>query len=534
MIAPLYHSERGLWPFQAEHTAIAALRDRTLLNWDAGLGKSHAAMAMAALLLEDDLVDVVLLVCERNKMVDEEWPKELNKYTDIDWIPYEGTVAKRKKLRAGIAAGDHQLYLASYDIIKQDAVDQASWKNAKGNETKPQPGPLLDCLDGKRVFLVYDETTRIANRKSKNHKAHKLLVDILQEQPGFRILALTATPMEKDPQNFYNLGRIFSPQTTPSVEVFEEHYVSSYNIYGDPSRFKNLNESEIPDKDGNPVPPLKNIMGGITLRKRKTDRDVIDFFPKRRELPTTFVTLDPSQAHFYSMVAELTDGLSDWESRMMSGVLRQIAGHPASLLYSEGAIAKAIVETVTPEGLRRIPSSKTLKMVEWADTVVRDQGAQAVIFTFYAQSVLPLLAEALEGAGYSVTRNHGGMSQAARSAAQKSFRAGETQIFLTSDIGQRGVNLPEATYLLHYERPLTHAQFIQRSDRIHRIDSLAESVFIYSLVAGNTIEEGLYQMSLQRNDWHDKLTGDDECDDPNFITAEDRKQLLKIGRKLNS
>lgn len=490
-------------------------------------------MAMSALLLEDDLVDVVLLVCERNKMVEEEWPKELNKYTDIDWIPYEGTVKRRAKLREGMAAGEHQLYLASYDIIKQDAVDPKSWKNAAGNATEPQPGPLLDTLEGKRVFLIDDETTRIANRKSKNHKAHKLLVDVLEEGPGLRVLALTATPMEKDPQNYYNLARIYSPETTPTVEVFEEHYVAAYNIYREPSKFKNLNRSEVPDKEGNPVPPLKNIMAGITLRKRKTDQDVVDFFPKRRELPTTFVTMGEAQAHFYSTVAALSDGLSDWESRMMSGVLRQIAGHPASLLHSEGAIAKAIVDTVTPAGLLAIPSAKTTKMVEWADTVVGDQGAQAVIFTFYAQSVLPLLGDALEAAGYSVTRNHGGMSQQARGAAQKRFRAGETQIFLTSDIGQRGVNLPEATYLLHYERPLTHAQFIQRSDRIHRIDSLAESVFIYSLVCGNTIEEGLYKLGLARNDWHDKLTGDDECDDPNFITADDRKQLLKIGRKLS-
>ena len=44
---------------------------------------------------------------------------------------------------------------------------------------------------------------------------------------------------------------------------------------------------------------------------------------------------------------------------------------------------------------------------------------------------------------------------------------------------RKGINLPEATYLLHFERPWTHANCVQRSNRIHRIDSLTESVFIY-------------------------------------------------------
>ena len=505
---------------------MALLRERTLLNWDAGLGKSHAAMAMAAILLEDGVVDLVLLCCEKTKMVDDEWPKELNTYTDIDWIPYEGTVKKRAKLRA---TWDHQLYLVSYDIIKQDAA--IFEKGPGGGDKEPQPGPFIESIEGKRVLVIYDETTRISNRKSKNHKAHKLLIDCLRETPGFHLLVLTATPMEKDPQSYYNLAKIFTPETTPNVKTFEADYVSAYDVYQEPSRFKNLNMSETIRPDGTPVPPLKNMMAAITLRKRKTDKDVIDHFPKRRELPPTYVDMDLRQAHFYSTIASLTDDLNDFESRQFSTILRQVAGHPSSLLYSEGAISKAIVDTVSVEGIRSIPSAKTIKMIEWCDTVVRDQGAQVVIFTYWAQSVLPCLAEALREAKYSVTPHHGGMSQVARSEAKRQFKAGETQIFLTSDIGQKGINLPNATYLLHYERPTLHSQFIQRSDRIHRIDSLAESVFIYSMLVRNTIEEGLFKLGLRRNDWSDKLSGDDELADENFITAEDRKQLLKIGRR---
>ena len=105
-------------------------------------------------------------------------------------------------------------------------------------------------------------------------------------------------------------------------------------------------------------------------------------------------------------------------------------------------------------------------------------------------------------------------------------------VFLTSDAGSKGLNLPEATYLLHYERPLTHSNFIQRSDRIHRINSMHESVYIYSFVTLGTIEEGLLNLNLRRNDWSDTLLGDDEVDSDEFLSAQDRRDLLRVGREL--
>jgi SNF2 family DNA or RNA helicase len=169
-------------------------------------------------------------------------------------------------------------------------------------------------------------------------------------------------------------------------------------------------------------------------------------------------------------------------------------------------------------------------MVEWLRTVVDEQGEQAVVFTYFASTVLPLLTAAAEGTGWSYSVNHGGLSLPARSAAQRAFRSGETQIFFTSDAGAKGINLPEAAYLLHYERPPLHSLLVQRADRIHRIDSTKESVWMDSIVARDTIEEGLYNLNLRRNDWSDKLLGDDEAAEMEFISAADRRDLLRIGK----
>lgn len=517
----LFHSDRELFPFQAEHVERAHGHDSVLMNWDCGVGKSVGALALAAQKLDEGLVDHVLLVCEKSKTIQEEWPAEIERYTDIEWKPYAGTPAKRKKIREDLPP----MLLASFDIVKNDCA--ITRKTSRGNKAAPVVGPLTEALAGKRIFVIYDETSRLANRNSDTHRHHALLLDVLRQTPGTCVLALTATPMEKDPVSFYNLTRIMSPDSTCTVREFEQTYIAAYDTFGNPSRFRNLRPMDCPPG----VVSLRDRMGALVLRKRKSDPDVVEYFPLRREMPPTMVRMDDMQKMFYETVAGMTQGLSDWEARPYTTVLRQIAGNPEALLLSQGEISQSIVDVVTPDGIKAIGSAKTDRMLSWVDEVVREQGAQAVIFTFFGQSMLPLIQRNLEEAGYSVSINHGGLSDTAKNQNQRNFRDGQTEIFLTSDAGSKGLNLPEASYILHYERPLTHSNFIQRSDRIHRINSLHESVYIYSFVMLDTIEEGLMKLNLRRNDWSDTLLGDDEVSNEDFLSAEDRRLLLKIGRR---
>lgn len=518
-IERLYHSPQGLYTFQIEGVVLAFSRQDNLCVWDTGTGKTHLAMATAAMLFEDGLVDHVLIVAEKNKIESDEWPGDFAKFTDLDAAVYHGAIAKRIKMREALP----QVIISTYETIKNDCARKVE---VEGRKTKKlEAGPLIQVLAGKRVMVVYDEMTKLGNRKSDNHKAHNLMVQTLRREGWCKVLGLTATPIERNPENYYNLGRIFMPDYIGTVANFEKSYIAAWDIFGNPSRFKNLTAEAMTDPN---VVPLADVMRPILMRKRKTDPDVIDQFPSTVE-EFTYVNLGLRQQEFYDTVVETFEDADEWTQRKLFVTLRQIAGHPLALLGSEAEVAKTIVDQVGIKGLAALGSAKTDRLVEYLDPLVNGQGAQVVVFAFFGPSMIPLLRDAIEDAGISVAINHGQMSDRDRTESKEAFRAGRRSVFLTSDAGARGINLPESSYAVEYELSLTHANRVQRLNRIHRIDSQHPSVTFQSFIARGTVEEGIAQMVLRRNDWTDKLLDDDDPGDE-FVTAEMRRRLLAVAR----
>lgn len=512
--APLYHSKLGLFEFQADGVARCYLREVNLAIWETGTGKGHLAMATACMLFEDDLIDLVLVVCEQNKVT--EWVNDFQKFTDLKVTRYMGTLAKRAKLREQLAS--FQVLVSTYETTKNDVVSKVKvWVKSRGRFVERLvPQELTELLRDKRVLIVHDEVTKLGNRKSDNHQAHQALISTLREGIRPRLLGLTATPIERGPDNLYDIGRIYIPETIGTVSAFEETCIEERNIFGQPTKWHNLEY-------------LRDRISPIMLRKRKTDPDIVDLFPKQVE-DFAHVNLDPVHQEFYEVVQDTFDGMDPWKERALYVVFRQIAGHPLSLLSSESEVAQTIVQTVGRGGLEALGAAKLDRLVKYLTTEVRGAGAQAVVFTFFGQSILPIIEARLRDEGFTVVVNHGELSQAKRDQHREIFRSGGAEIFLTSDAGARGINLPEGSYTVQYELPCTHANYVQRMNRIHRIDSSHPVNTSMSFVAVDTVEEGLAHLVVKRNAWSDVLLDDDDTGE-NFFSAEQRKALITISRK---
>jgi superfamily II DNA/RNA helicase len=177
-------------------------------------------------------------------------------------------------------------------------------------------------------------------------------------------------------------------------------------------------------------------------------------------------------------------------------------------------------------------SAKLDRLVEYLEPLVEGQGAQVVVFTYFGPSMIPLIEEALIEKGLTVARNHGQMSDSDRKADWAAFKAGEKSIFLTSDAGARGINLPEALYVVEYDMALQHSLRVQRVNRIHRIDSKHPSVTFQTFIHKDTVEDGpITSLVNKRNKWSDVLLDYDVAEEEDFTSAELRKALMKRARE---
>lgn len=520
-----FYSPVGLYGFQAEHVAEAYLRTNPggdqglLVIWDTGLGKTILGMALAALLWEDHAVDLVMVVAEKNKVAD--WQSDFESFTTLAVHRYHGQGRQRRLEKA---ASPH-VVVSTYETLRTDLVDYERVPGRRGRG-KTVDGPLVAALGlrGKRVLWIFDEVTALKSRSSLRHKAFAYVLKELRKGPHWqRAIGLTATPTERDFEDSYNQGRIVSPNRMPTVADFEEHFTQGRDPFGR-YYFRRTARKEFAE-----------LFRPLCLVKHKSDQDVIEQFPQQIEKAVR-VALEPAHAKFYRAVAEMVTPPEDMPAREVARleqsaftILRMTAGHPLSHLYADNAISRTIVEIIGEQGLRDIPSSKTAELISRLKPLVKGQGEQAIIFSFFGRSVLRALGDELREAGFSVVEFHGGNSLHANEQSKTEFIAGRAEILLASDAAAKGLNLQNARYVFEYESALTYAQRTQRINRVHRLGSGKPSVTCYTLLAEATLEEPIFQKVLRRNEDHDALVGGDTED--GYVSAADRREFLGFGRK---
>jgi SNF2 family DNA or RNA helicase len=458
------------------------------------------------------------VIAERNKITD--WRDDFTTYTTLNAHRYHGTgrqkrLAKEKNLH---------VLVTTYETARNELMsyEKLPGKRSKGHKVD---GPLMEALGlrNKRVLVIYDEVTKLRGRSSELHQAHAYALGQLRKGPcPPRVLGLTATPMERDYEDAYNIGRIVCPERMPTVEMFEKVFVDSRDDYGRP-RFNRSAENL-----------FASLFQGLIMRKRKTDPDVIEQFPAQIE-EFIHVEMLPDHAELYSAV----QGLFDWDGgnsqqneineRRLYSALRLTAGHPAAHLWTDTEISTTIASVVGKDVLLDIKSSKSEELLQRLKPLVKGQGAQALIFTFFGNTVLKELVEDLRRAGYSTVSYCGSNTLKQNDDAKNAFVNGEVEILVASDAAAKGLNFQNAQYVFEYESSLTFANRTQRINRVHRIGSPHGSVTCYTLILDGTIEEGIVNKVLKRNEQQDRLLGDED-DGSAFVSAATRRELLQMAR----
>lgn len=78
------------------------------------------------------------------------------------------------------------------------------------------------------------------------------------------------------------------------------------------------------------------------------------------------------------------------------------------------------------------------------------------------------LAKLLEKWGFSVAAIHGNKSQGQRERALASFRNGDTQVLVATDVAARGLDIPQVAHVYNYELPNVPENYVHRIGRTAR------------------------------------------------------------------
>lgn len=514
---PLFCPQFRLLDFQADYAAQCYYSPSKLIAADIGLGKSVITMATACALIEDGLIDLVVIGCESSKLG--EWAEDIRTHTRLRPRLYVGPATARplKKPKPGAPPRSRaeirerldeiDVLIGVYETLRGDlttwvdAPDLARGhkKSRKEDETPKRlaDGPLIEALAGRRVLYVTDEgpAKMGASRTSHLYQANERFMDRQRETGQLRVLCLSATPMDRDPEGYYNVCRLLQPMGR--VEDFTKNHIAGWDAYRRPVMFKNLH----PNLTEPGKVSLREQVGDLMLVKSKLDADVRERFPTVVS-DFSYVRLNEKETAFYEWLqAEYAD---DEEGGVYT-VLRQMCGHPLSLLRSQGGVAQDVARNVGEARLRALGASKAEALIARLQRICHGQGERVVVFTFFGQSILPILHEMMVAVGLKVSVNHGQMSAEARDISKRAFRDGATEVYLSSDAGARGINLPEASYIEEFDFPLKYSTHLQRVGRISRLSSINPTIWTNAWAVADTLEEDIISTMLRRKGWAEQV-----------------------------
>lgn len=105
------------------------------------------------------------------------------------------------------------------------------------------------------------------------------------------------------------------------------------------------------------------------------------------------------------------------------------------------------------------------------------QSQSSIVFLNYRDSV-ERTADYLRSEGFVVTAFHGGLDQKQREEALYKFSNGSANIMVSTDLGSRGLDIPNIQNIIHYHLPEQEENYIHRVGRTARWDKHGRTFFI--------------------------------------------------------
>ncbi|GFN33861.1 DEAD/DEAH box helicase [Paenibacillus xylaniclasticus] len=428
---------------------------RAILADEVGLGKTIEAGLILKEYMVRGLVKRALILVPASLVL--QWVRELNQKFSIS------AVAQKKA-----HTWQYDVVVASIDTAKREPHRE-----------------LLLATD--YDMLIIDEAHKLKNKKTTNYQ----FVNQLSKK---YCLLLTATPVQNDLDELYNLITLLKPGQLGGQNEFAANFVVD----------KRLPKNE---------DQLQEALSAVMIRNRRSDGGIQ--FTKRivRNIP---LTLSPEEKALYdgvtSFVRErVVESAADMASMLSLVTLqREVCSSRDAVFLTLVNLFKKTAEDspLRPkiwglvENIRAITSNtKAEKAIE----LIKEINDKVIVFTEY-RGTQEYLLQFFRSHGLHAVPYRGGMGRGKKDWMMDLFR-GRAQVLIATEAGGEGINLQFCHHMINFDLPWNPMRVEQRIGRVHRLGQ-QNDVHIYNLCTLGTIEEHIVNLLHEKINLFELVIGE--------------------------
>lgn len=365
--------------------------------------------------------------------------------------------------------------------------------------------------------IILDESQNIKNYKAQQTQA----VFSLKSKSK---ICLTGTPIENHLIELWSMYYFLAPYILGKrTEFIKKYYIPI-------ERIGNIHATE----------QLRKLISPFLMRRLKSDKKIIKDLPEKQEIKV-FVGLSEKQKQLYAEI--VNDGLKkigELESSneednsnafkrkglILNTILKlkQVCNHPSQASHQSLDIDEEDLRAFIDE------SEKLSRLLEILEEVI-DSKNKILIFTQFTEMGSILEKIISKTLNTEVLYLHGAIDQKKRDELVIKFQEDKDNLFpvflLSLKAGGTGLNLTNASNVLHFDRWWNPSVENQATDRAYRIGQV-KNVMVYKMICSGTIEEKIDKMIEQKKDLADKLvvsTGEDWIND---LSLSELQDLFKL------
>ncbi|WP_161967169.1 DEAD/DEAH box helicase [Fimbriiglobus ruber] len=432
-------------------TVLQRFHGKALLCDEVGLGKTIEAGLIAAELRTRGLIRSTLILVPPSLI--EQWQGEMRRKFSFELISHDDP---KFRDRGPAAWNEFDHVITSIHTAKREphrsAITARHWD-----------------------LVIVDEAHHLRNRTTQTWR----LASELQKQYA---LLLTATPVQNNLEELFNLVTLLEPGLLRTAKQFQKQFVDKK----DKLTPRNLDE-------------LHRLLAEVMVRNR---RSTVGLQFTRRWAKTERLVPTTAEQQLYSAVANFVrphlrkDSKSPF-SRMAMLSLQMALG--SSSQAAAGTLAK-LADTpkltagekqtlldLASQAAEQRESTKVNRLLQLLD----EFPDKMVLFTQF-RATQEMLQERLAGTKHTVAVFHGGLSRMGKEAAVNEFR-GAARLLIATESGSEGRNLQFAHALCNFDLPWNPMRIEQRIGRLSRIGQ-TKDIEIFNLVSAGTVEESVLHL----------------------------------------